>query len=283
MTPSLYSICLHYIVENNNELTSLEGVPFKPFVQDILQGLFHSEKPLDKSTLSLIGKAHGSQLSQVRHGWTSVSLSLLTPANSGRLAFQFLSNELSSFIVSLDLSNTDVSDEQIHLLKHFSHLQTLDLSRLIFLTDIGLLYLSLLKLPLLKRLELADNRGITDKSLSYLSSLDLDSIDLSNTLILEKVADIYLARFGFSQARREPDQSRPCPKLHCDIRLMLIQGHQFGPPSLIPEKEFYSKKKSLFYKRMTETKKRKTENFIKKETTKPTLDDYWALISSEFL
>jgi hypothetical protein len=304
MLASLYSICLQYIVENNQELTTLENVPFKPFVQDIINGIFQSEKPFEKSTLSLIGKAHGQHLfKQVHPTFTCICLSQLCPIGSSVVALKFLSSNFPEIITQLDLSHTDIGDRHIPLLNGFKYLQILDLCNMELLSDVGISHLSAMnttatnRLPFLKELYLADNDSITDKVLKYIGKMEtLNYIDLTNTSVTEEVAIIYLKTLGFVQTskRKAVDWPPLCLKLHRDIRNMLIDNGEFIKRCKTVQARQLGNGKTLCFEREYDKNNRneiqKRKNSLSDRTDKKkrvnqssTIDDYLTLIKNEFM
>ncbi|KAI9249039.1 hypothetical protein BY458DRAFT_525891 [Sporodiniella umbellata] len=245
--------------------------------------MFRSLKPLEKQTLSLIGQTHGPSLVHMPRGWTSLSLSLLTPYGPSEDMLRFVAAQFPAFIVRLDLAFTQVGDEHIHLLRSFCHLQSLELSNVSRLSDTGVLYLSALSLPVLKQLALCDNPGITDRCLSHVGRLDtLEGVDLTHTLVNHTVADIYLTRLGFVQTARKVDQIKLSSKLHGDIRLMHVPRRDSTLPDTQPRKQTQlTHQGPLYFQRQTHKRKRQLSP-EKTQSVKPTLDDFWTSVCQEF-
>ncbi|CAO3648149.1 unnamed protein product [Mucor fragilis] len=204
--PSLFSICFDYIKEHTQDIVSLEGVPFHPVVEHLIHHLFTSDTPLNASILSVIAESHSKELRKAQLTWCSILLSKAA-TRSAVPALTAVSKHFPKFITCLKLGQSNISDQDIFLLRGFTNLKTLHLGKNPSITDRGVLYLTSIisaapsiGLPYLEDLHLCDLPGITDKSLKFIGKIPtLVYIDISNTNITELVAYRYLARMGYNR------------------------------------------------------------------------------------
>lgn len=199
--PTLYSICFDYIKNHTEELVSLEGVPYKPTIEHILKHVFTSaDVPLNKSILTVVPQAHAKALRTAHLAWTRIMLQSLTCSVHPRL--MTLSRDFPHFITHLKMGATDICDNDIHLLATMTNLLVLDLSDNQNITDRTVSYittLSLRRLVHLKELYFNNVKGITDKSLKFIGKLDaLQKIYLTGTHVTESVAKTYLSSNGYT-------------------------------------------------------------------------------------
>ncbi|KAK4521376.1 uncharacterized protein ATC70_011991 [Mucor velutinosus] len=204
--PSLFSICFDYIKEHTQGIVSLEGVPFNPIVENLIQHLFTSDTPLNSSILSVIAESHSKELRKAELAWSSLLLS--KAANRSAVpALTAISKHFPKFITCLKLGQSNISNQDIFLLRGFTNLKTLHLGKNPKITDRGVLYLTSIisaapsiGLPYLEDLHLCDLPGITDKSLKFIGKIPtLVYIDISNTNITELVALRYLSKIGYKR------------------------------------------------------------------------------------
>ncbi|KAL9559691.1 hypothetical protein MBANPS3_000314 [Mucor bainieri] len=202
----LFSICFDYIKEHTQDIVSLEGVPFNPVVEHLIQHLFTSDTPLNSSILSVIAESHSRELRNAQLTWSSLLLS--KAANRSAVpALTAISKHFPKFITCLKLGQSNISDQDIFLLRGFTNLKTLHLGQNPSITDRGILYLTSIisakpsiGLPYLEDLHLCDLPGITDKSLKFLGKIPtLLYMDISLTNITELVAIRYLPKMGYKR------------------------------------------------------------------------------------
>ncbi|GAN03519.1 hypothetical protein MAM1_0042c02974 [Mucor ambiguus] len=202
--PSLFSICFDYIKEHTQDIVSLEGVPFSPVIEGLIQHLFTSDTPLNPSILSVISESHSKELRKAQLTWSSLLLS--KAANRSAVpALTAISKHFPKFITCLKLGQSNICNQDIFLLRGFTNLKTLHLGQNPNITDRGVLYLTSIisaapsiGLPYLEDLHLCDLPGITDKSLKFIGKIPtLLYIDISHTNITELVALRYLPKMGY--------------------------------------------------------------------------------------
>jgi hypothetical protein len=211
--PSLYLICLDYVKEHTEDITSLVGIPFSPIVEDIIQHLFTTDTPLNSSILSVIADSHSKELREAQLTWSSLLLSKAA-IRSAVPAFTAISKHFPKFITCLKLGQSNLDDQDILLLRGFTNLKTLHLGKNPNITDRGILYLTSIisaapsvGLPYLEDLHLSDLPGVTDKSLKFVGKIPtLGYIDISNTNITEFVALRFLSKIGY---KRITEQTTP--------------------------------------------------------------------------
>ncbi|KAL9540577.1 hypothetical protein PS6_010696 [Mucor atramentarius] len=175
--PSLFSICFDYIKEHTEDIVSLEGIPFNPVVENLIQYLFTSDTPLNSSILSVIAESHSKELREAQLTWSSLLLS--KAANRSAVpALTAISKHFPKFITCLKLGQSNINDQDIFLLRGFTNLKTLHLGKNSNITDRGILYLTSIisaapsiGLPYLEDLHLNDLPGITDKSLKFIGKI----------------------------------------------------------------------------------------------------------------
>ncbi|KAI8639735.1 hypothetical protein BD408DRAFT_325877, partial [Parasitella parasitica] len=204
--PSLYSICFDYITNHTEDVVSLDGIPFRPVVENILQHLFTTNTPLNSSILCAIADSHSKELRTAQFTWTSVLLS--KAANRSAVpALTAISKHFPKFITCLKLGQSNLGDQDILLLRGFTNLKTLHLGNNPNITDRGVLYLASITsaapsigLPYLEDLYLSDLPGITDKSLKFIGKIStLLYVDISNTNITEVVALRFLHKMCYKR------------------------------------------------------------------------------------
>ncbi|KAF1800149.1 hypothetical protein V8B55DRAFT_1544870 [Mucor lusitanicus] len=204
--PSLFSICFDYIKEHTQDIVSLEGIPFNPVVKNLIQHLFTSDTPINSSILSVIAESHSKELRKAQLTWSSLLLS--KAANRSAVpALTAISKHFPKFITCLKLGQSNISDQDIFLLRGFTNLKTLHLGKNPNITDRGVLLLTSIisaapsiGLPYLEDLHLCDLPGITDKSLKFIGKIPtLVYLDISHTNITELVALRYLSKMGYKR------------------------------------------------------------------------------------
>jgi hypothetical protein len=204
----LYHICFNYIKDHTEDITSLEGVPFHPTVENLLEHLFKSDIPLQSSILSVIADSHSKELREADLPWTRVSLTgIIRPPAP---ALKAVSRHFPRFITCLDAELSFLCDDDIRLLGGLSNLKSLRLGRNPNITDRGISYIANvatsalpLGMPFLGDLHLNNLPYVTDKSLKYIGQLStLTYIDISDTDIIKEVALKYLPTKGFKQVPR---------------------------------------------------------------------------------
>ncbi|KAI9485813.1 MAG: hypothetical protein EXX96DRAFT_20987 [Benjaminiella poitrasii] len=199
---TLYTICFDYIKNHTNELTSLEGIPFIPVIENLLDFFFQSDTSLNSAFLSLISQSHAKELRTAHLDWTYISLSS-QPVTS----LKVLSACFPKFITYLNLSSCNLQDAHVPLLRTFTNLKVLDLAENVDMTDRTMIHIANLAssttaigLPFLEEVYLTCLRLITDKSLKYIPKLpNLLLIELSQTGVIDEVACHFLTNKGFKQ------------------------------------------------------------------------------------
>ncbi|CAO3657241.1 unnamed protein product [Mucor hiemalis] len=197
--PTLYAICFDYIKNHSEELVSLEGIPYKPTVENLVKHLFVSEAPLNKSILAVLPQAHSKALRSANLAWTRILFQSLPCSVYPRLLT--LSRHFPQFITHLKIGTTNVCDDDIYLFSHFTNLTVLDLSENQNISDRTVAYIMTLsdRLVYLQELYLTKVKGITDKSLKFIGKLDaLRKIYLTGTGVTESVAKSYLSSKGYA-------------------------------------------------------------------------------------
>lgn len=201
VVPSLYTICFDYIKNHTEALVSLEGVPYKPTVENLLKHVFTSDVPLTTSFLTVVAQAHGKALRAAHLAWTRIMFQSLPCSVYPRL--MTLSRDFPHFITHLKMGSTDVCDDDIYLLARMTNLMVLDLSNNQNMTDRTVASIATLQqqqdLIHLKELYFDNVKGITDKSLKFIGKLDaLQKVYLTGTRVTESVAKTYLSSKGYS-------------------------------------------------------------------------------------
>ncbi|CEP13784.1 hypothetical protein [Parasitella parasitica] len=207
--PSLYSICFDYIKDHTEDIVSLDGIPFKPVVENILRHLFTTNTPLNSSILSVIANSHPKDLREAQFTWTSVLLSKASN-RSAVPALTAISKHFPTFITCLKLGQSNLGDQDILLLRGFTNLKTLHLGKNPNITNRGMLYLTSItsaapniRLSYLEELHLSDLPGITDKSLKFIGKIStLLYIDITNTNIIDVVALRFLKKIGYRRVNK---------------------------------------------------------------------------------
>ncbi|KAI8997562.1 hypothetical protein BDB01DRAFT_707554, partial [Pilobolus umbonatus] len=205
MSMSLYDICFDYLKQHTDCIVDLHGTPYRPFIENILLYLFTSDTPLHPTILPVIGQSHGPYLSSSPPEWTSLHFSQIPVIGSSLPALKYISTHMATYITQLDMSTTDIEDDDISLLNGFLYLTCLDLSSTA-ITDRTLSYLALMNqaregyrgLPKLSELYLNNNHLVTDKCLKYLGKMEsLTTVDLTGTQVTPQVILIYFRSLNF--------------------------------------------------------------------------------------
>lgn len=213
---SLYQICFDYIKEHTKDIASLEGVPFYPIVQSLLEHIFRSSIPLNSSILSIIADSYSKELRETNIPWGCVSLTnVMKPITPSLKA---ISLHFPRFITHLNIERSGLMDDHIHLLGNLSNLKSLRLGWNSSITDRGISYIAnIANSPLprgmhfLQELHLNDLPHVTDKSLKYIGQLDmLIYIDISHTDIIKEVALKYLPTKGFKRVPKQAENVNAC-------------------------------------------------------------------------
>ncbi|KAI8150008.1 hypothetical protein BJV82DRAFT_585446 [Fennellomyces sp. T-0311] len=193
---TLYAICLETIADHADSIAEWSGIPFDPFVLDILRAIGEKPGRIKPSIFEGIGYAHGHLLPN-HEGAISLA---------GRHESAMLNavHAMPRFITHLNLSDMQgLGDGSIHHLKECIHLKVLDISR-VDLTDMGVAHIwrmtdltvSDLGLKSLQVLGLAGNQ-LSDRCLKHLVKIStLIGIDLSHTSVTD-VAINYMKRHQF--------------------------------------------------------------------------------------
>ncbi|KAI8971672.1 hypothetical protein BDF20DRAFT_789215, partial [Mycotypha africana] len=203
---TLYSLCLDYIKNHTEEIVSIEGVPFHPTIEVILNHVFTStDSPLNSSFLSAVAKSYDDELRSANLPWTKVVLSK-GASRSAIPSFIALSTEFPKFITHLDISRCNIDDDDLLLLKGFSNLKVLHMCHNPDISDIGISYLtnmavsSFIGMPYLEGLNLSGLSRVTDKSLKCFRKLSsIIYLNISNTSVIDIVAQKFLTSLGFHQ------------------------------------------------------------------------------------
>ncbi|KAG2207922.1 hypothetical protein INT47_010906 [Mucor saturninus] len=202
--PTLYSICFDYIKTHSEDLTCLDGVPFKPVVENIVKYLFTSDAPLNSSVLSVIPQSHSKALRASNSVWTQVVFEKLRFSIQPML--KAMSHDFPKFITHLKMGATDLCDDDVFLLSGFTNLMVLDLKGNQNITDRTVSYITTMALnisggrglPYLEKLYFDHVKGITDKSLKFFGKmLYLSFLSLTGTHITPHVAKAYLKAQGY--------------------------------------------------------------------------------------
>lgn len=204
IVPTLHSICFDFIKTHSEDLISLEGIPYKPIVQNLIEYLFTSDIPINESILSVITHSHSKALRSANLPWTRLNYEMHTFSIYPRL--QALSQYFPKFITHLKIGLTDLCDNDIHLLSGFTNLKVLDFAYNQNITDRTVSYITTMALnisngkglPYLEELYFDHVKGITDKSLKFFGKLIyLCHVSLSGTGVTTDVAKTYLASHGY--------------------------------------------------------------------------------------
>ena len=238
VVPSLYTICFDYIKTHSEELVSLEGVPYKPTVENLVKYLFTSNVALNSSILSIVSNSHSKVLREAQYAWTRIAFQSLSCSVYPRL--RTLSEQFPNFITHLKMGATDLCDIDINLLTSLSNLRVLDLSENQNLSDRAVSYITIMALDTvggrglrnLEELYLENVIKITDKSLKYLAKLEnLTQVNLTGTKVTPDVCKPYLLSKGFKLSTK-PNipyfNDRVCKinfKLHQYIELCSCRYH----------------------------------------------------------
>jgi hypothetical protein len=202
---SLYQICFNYIKEHTEDITSLEGVPFYPTVEALLEHVLKSGISLHPRILSVIADSHSKELRDADLPWTYVYLKgLIRPAVP---SLKVISRHFPRFITCLCSDASILCDDDIRLLSSMSNLKRLFLTESTRITDRGVAYIANIAtapspggMPFLEDLQLTRLPYVTDKSLKYIGQINsLTYIDISATDIIEEVALKYLPTKGFNR------------------------------------------------------------------------------------
>lgn len=202
--PTLYSICFDYIKTHSEDLTCLDGVPFKSTVENIVKYLFTSDAPLNSSVLSVIPQTHSKALRSANFVWTQLVFEKLLFSIHPML--KTVSRDFPKFITHLKMGATDLCDDDIFLLSGFTNLMVLDLKNNQNITDRTVSYITTMALnisggrglPYLEKLYFDHVRGITDKSLKFFGKMIyLSFVSLTGTQITPHVARAYLEAQGY--------------------------------------------------------------------------------------
>jgi hypothetical protein len=228
--PTLYSICFDYIKIHTEDIISLDGVPYKSTVENLVDYLFRSGTPLNMSILSVISESHSKALRVAKLPWTQLAYRTLNSSILPMLTA--VASNFPKFITHLKLGTTDLCDEDIILFKDFSNLIVLDLNENQNITDRAISYLSTLVLnisygnglPYLDELYLDSVKGITDKSLKFIGKMHtLSYVSLTSTHVTSEVATTYLCSKGFQTVKtyRKPYFQDNAPDTNILINLKL--------------------------------------------------------------
>ncbi|KAI8078459.1 hypothetical protein BDF21DRAFT_420567 [Thamnidium elegans] len=201
---TLYSICFNYIKDHTEDIVSLDGIPFKPVVENLIHYLVTSDVPLNSSILSVISHSHSKSLRSANLRWTQ-----------------------------LKIGKTDLEDNDIFLLSNFTNLKVLDFQKNQNITDRTVSYITTMSLntsngrglPYLEELYFDHVRGITDKSLKFFAKMTgLCYLSLSGTQVTKEVAETYLTSHGYRISPPRPQDDIigrfPDMKMHSFIELL---------------------------------------------------------------
>ncbi|GAA5815110.1 hypothetical protein MFLAVUS_008616 [Mucor flavus] len=209
--PTLYSICFDYIKVHTEEIVSLDGIPFKPVVENLIHYLVESEVPLNSSILSVISDSHSKSLRSVDLRFTRLNFD--AKVNSVYPALKAVSLKFPKFITCLKIGKTDLEDNDIFLLSNFTNLKVLDFEQNQNITDRTVSYIATMSLntsngrglPYLEELYFDYVRGITDKSLKFFAKMTgLRYLSLSGTQVTKEVAETYLTSQGYQISSLRP-------------------------------------------------------------------------------
>jgi hypothetical protein len=208
--PTLHSICFDYIKNHTEDLTSLDGVPYKPVVENLVKYLFTFNIPLNSTVLSIIAHSHSKAIRSANLPWTQFVFQ--TTTQSVHPMLKMISSHFPKFITHLRIGTTDLCDNDMYLLMGFTNLRVLDLKDNQNITDRGVSYLSGLALtnvsngqgfPYLEEIYLDRIKGVTDKSLKFIGKLtSLSYVSLTGTQITSEVAIRFLTSRGFEGATK---------------------------------------------------------------------------------
>ncbi|KAI9267267.1 hypothetical protein EDC94DRAFT_499280, partial [Helicostylum pulchrum] len=204
VVPTLYSICFDYIKVHTEEIVSLDGIPYKPVVENLIDFLVTSEVPLNSSILSVISDSHSKSLRSANSRWTQLNYD--SKINSVYPELKAISLKFPKFITHLKIGKTDLEDNDIFLLSNFTNLKVLDFQQNQNITDRTVSYITTMSLnisngrglPYLEELYFDHVRGITDKSLKFFAKMTgLCYLSLSGTQVTKEVAETYLTSQGY--------------------------------------------------------------------------------------
>ncbi|KAI8359084.1 hypothetical protein EDC96DRAFT_426234, partial [Choanephora cucurbitarum] len=202
MVPSLYSICLNYVKDHTEAISSLENIPFD-IVHTVLKHLFTTSASLNTNILSLSSLNCSDELRKLDVPWTRLVLSRAAIGSSALPGLMVISEKFPRFITCLQLGRSGLGDDDLYLLRTMTNLQVLDLSHNPNITDRGASYLvNMATLPsphgmhYLEEVYLTDLPDLTDKCLKHIIKLNVSYLDLSRTGITEEVAIHFLTRRG---------------------------------------------------------------------------------------
>lgn len=205
--PTLYSICFDYIKTHTQDLTCLDGVPYKSIVENIIKYLFTSDALLNSSVLSVIPHSHSKALRSANFVWTQLVFEKLTFSIHPMLTT--MSHNFPKFITHLKMGATDLCDDDMYLLGGFTNLMVLDLKENQNISDRAVSYITTMALnisnsrglPYLEKLYFDRVKGITDKSLKFFGKMIyLSFVSLTGTQITPHVAKAYLSSQGYQIA-----------------------------------------------------------------------------------
>lgn len=209
--PTLYSICFDYIKVHTEEIVSLDGIPFKPVVENLIHYLIESEVPLNSSILSVISDSHSKSLRSADLRYTRLNFDLYVA--SVYPVLKVVSLRFPRFITHLKIGKTDLEDNDIFLLSNFTNLKVLDFEQNQNITDRAVSYIATMSLntsngrglPYLEKLYFDQVTGITDKSLKFFAKMTgLCYLSLSGTQVTKEVAETYLTSQGYQISSPRP-------------------------------------------------------------------------------
>ncbi|KAI9031751.1 hypothetical protein CLU79DRAFT_729954 [Phycomyces nitens] len=207
MVKSLYDICIQYLVDNSEFITDLEGVPYNPYISDLMNSLFSSRgKRLTSNILNVIGTSQGEGLRKDKK-YGTIELTKHAFAFNQTNALHYIANWLPRFVCRLNLSHTNINDNDILLISGLTNLSVLDLSYT-YVGDQGVGHLcrmadesrsgGCVRISFLEMLSLAGNDGVSDACLLNLPNIkSLTALDLSYTQVTN-VATVVLSRTGYT-------------------------------------------------------------------------------------
>ncbi|KAI8390280.1 hypothetical protein BD560DRAFT_380514 [Blakeslea trispora] len=203
MVSSLYSICLNYLKDHTEAISSLENIPFEPVVYSVLEHVFNRSLPLNINILSVCSSTFPHELRRLNTPWTRLVLSRAAMGLSALPSLRMISEKFPCFITCLQLGRSGLGDDDLYLLRTMTNLQVLDLGQNPNITDRGVSYLvnmATLASPYgmhhLEEVHLTDLPDLTDKCLKYIIKLNVSYLNLSRTGITEEVAVHFLTRRG---------------------------------------------------------------------------------------
>ncbi|KAG2237376.1 hypothetical protein INT48_009504 [Thamnidium elegans] len=228
---TLYSICFNYIKDHTEDIVSLDGIPFKPVVENLIHYLVTSDVPLNSSILSVISHSHSKSLRSANLRWTQLNFD--GKINSIYPLLKAISFKFPKFITHLKIGKTDLEDNDIFLLSNFTNLKVLDFQKNQNITDRTVSYITTMSLntsngrglPYLEELYFDHVRGITDKSLKFFAKMTgLCYLSLSGTQVTKEVAETYLTSHGYRISPPRPQDDIigrfPDMKMHSFIELL---------------------------------------------------------------